>query len=115
MYHTYRFGIEEEYFLVDAATKSPACEMPAAFLEADEEAGRVLKIRHDVKEGDPPPCSPLTCRHPLEIVEIDPVGLLRDACERGLCISKGRDRSRIRGQLHEDDVSRIDEHPGDTL
>ena len=29
----YRFGIEEEYFLVDAETKSVAREMPQAFLE----------------------------------------------------------------------------------
>ena len=29
----YKFGIEEEYFLVDAETKSVAREMPPAFLE----------------------------------------------------------------------------------
>jgi len=29
----YKFGIEEEYFLVDAETKSVAREMPQAFLE----------------------------------------------------------------------------------
>ena len=29
----YKFGIEEEYFLVDADTKSVASEMPQAFLE----------------------------------------------------------------------------------
>src|SRR5262245_47021951 len=29
----FRFGIEEEYFLVDAETKSVAREMPQAFLE----------------------------------------------------------------------------------
>jgi glutamate---cysteine ligase / carboxylate-amine ligase len=39
----YRFGIEEEYFLVDAQTKSVAREMPAAFLRDAMEAtgGRV--------------------------------------------------------------------------
>src|SRR5215510_1103738 len=34
MSDAYRFGIEEEYFLVDARTKSVAAEMPLAFLEA---------------------------------------------------------------------------------
>src|ERR1700680_4287866 len=34
MSDAYRFGIEEEYFLVDAATKSVAREMPEAFLQA---------------------------------------------------------------------------------
>src|SRR5437764_13235155 len=29
----YKFGIEEEYFLVDAETKSVSREMPRAFLE----------------------------------------------------------------------------------
>src|SRR6476661_5353916 len=29
----YKFGVEEEYFLVDAETKSVAREMPDAFLE----------------------------------------------------------------------------------
>jgi glutamate---cysteine ligase / carboxylate-amine ligase len=39
----YTFGIEEEYFLVDAETKSVAREMPATFLEEASEAtdGRV--------------------------------------------------------------------------
>jgi glutamate---cysteine ligase / carboxylate-amine ligase len=32
MAEIYRFGIEEEYFLVDAQTKAPARAMPAAFL-----------------------------------------------------------------------------------
>ena len=34
MSDAYRFGIEEEYFLVDARTKAVAPEMPSAFLEA---------------------------------------------------------------------------------
>jgi carboxylate-amine ligase len=33
MHFDYRFGIEEEYFLVDAATKTVTREMPAAFLD----------------------------------------------------------------------------------
>ncbi|HXW26648.1 MAG TPA: carboxylate-amine ligase [Xanthobacteraceae bacterium] len=39
----YRFGIEEEYFLVDAQTKAPARAMPAAFLSDAKTAtgGRV--------------------------------------------------------------------------
>jgi carboxylate-amine ligase len=39
----FKFGIEEEYFLVDAETKTVAREMPAAFLEAakKETAGQV--------------------------------------------------------------------------
>jgi glutamate---cysteine ligase / carboxylate-amine ligase len=43
MPHSYRFGIEEEYFLVDAETKSVAREMPEAFLTEAKEAtgGRV--------------------------------------------------------------------------
>ena len=32
MAHAYKFGIEEEFFLVDAETKSAARAMPAAFL-----------------------------------------------------------------------------------
>jgi carboxylate-amine ligase len=38
MQHTYRFGIEEEYFLVDAETKTVAREMPEAFLTAAKKA-----------------------------------------------------------------------------
>ncbi|HLN10445.1 MAG TPA: carboxylate-amine ligase [Xanthobacteraceae bacterium] len=38
MSDTYRFGIEEEYFLVEAATKSVACELPEAFVEAAMQA-----------------------------------------------------------------------------
>jgi carboxylate-amine ligase len=34
MSDAYRFAIEEEYFLVDAQTRSVACGMPAAFLDA---------------------------------------------------------------------------------
>jgi glutamate---cysteine ligase / carboxylate-amine ligase len=43
MPHAYRFGIEEEYFLVDAETKSVAREMPEAFLAQAQEAtgGRI--------------------------------------------------------------------------
>jgi glutamate---cysteine ligase / carboxylate-amine ligase len=38
MQHPYKFGIEEEYFLVDAETKTIAREMPEAFLEAARKA-----------------------------------------------------------------------------
>jgi len=38
MPHAYKFGIEEEYFLVDAETKTVAREMPEAFLNAAEAA-----------------------------------------------------------------------------
>jgi glutamate---cysteine ligase / carboxylate-amine ligase len=43
MLHEYRFGIEEEYFLVDAETKTVAREMPQAFLVQAQDAtgGRV--------------------------------------------------------------------------
>ena len=36
--HTFKIGIEEEYFLVDAATKSVARSMPKTFLEAAKKA-----------------------------------------------------------------------------
>jgi carboxylate-amine ligase len=38
MPHAYKFGIEEEYFLVDAETKTVAREMPEAFLNAAKAA-----------------------------------------------------------------------------
>lgn len=38
MQHAYKFGIEEEYFLVDAETKTVAREMPEAFLAAAKKA-----------------------------------------------------------------------------
>src|SRR5262245_66582995 len=43
MPYAYGFGIEEEYFLVDAETKSVAREMPEAFLKdaSDATGGRV--------------------------------------------------------------------------
>jgi glutamate---cysteine ligase / carboxylate-amine ligase len=43
MPHAYRFGIEEEYFIVDAASKTVAREMPEAFLADAKQAtgGRV--------------------------------------------------------------------------
>ncbi len=44
MTNDFRFGIEEEYFLVDAATKSVTRSMPKGFLEASKEAtgGQVM-------------------------------------------------------------------------
>src|SRR2546423_13594452 len=38
MPHEYRFGIEEEYFIVDAASKTVAREMPEAFLADAKQA-----------------------------------------------------------------------------
>jgi hypothetical protein len=38
MANIFKFGIEEEFFLVDADTKSAAGAMPAAFLEAAKQA-----------------------------------------------------------------------------
>src|ERR1700736_3016685 len=38
MAKVFKFGIEEEFFLADAATKSAARAMPAAFLEAAKKA-----------------------------------------------------------------------------
>ena len=38
MANDFRFGIEEEFFLVDADTKSAARAMPKAFLEAAKKA-----------------------------------------------------------------------------
>ena len=38
MANIFKFGIEEEFFLVDADTKSAARAMPAAFLEAAKQA-----------------------------------------------------------------------------
>ena len=44
MQHAYKFGIEEEYFLVDAETKTIAREMPEAFLAAaDKATGGLVK------------------------------------------------------------------------
>jgi carboxylate-amine ligase len=34
----FSFGIEEEYFLVDAETKAVICDMPKAFLDAAKKA-----------------------------------------------------------------------------
>ncbi|MGA2127037.1 MAG: carboxylate-amine ligase [Xanthobacteraceae bacterium] len=46
MSDAYRFGIEEEYFLVEAATKSVARELPEAFTEAAVEAtAGVVKVQ----------------------------------------------------------------------
>src|SRR4051812_23837330 len=44
MADTFKIGIEEEYFLVDAETKSVAAHMPQAFLNAAKEAtaGQVM-------------------------------------------------------------------------
>ena len=38
--HDFSFGIEEEYFLVDAETKALARAMPAPFLEAAQRAAK---------------------------------------------------------------------------
>jgi glutamate---cysteine ligase / carboxylate-amine ligase len=38
MEQNFKFGIEEEYFLVDAETKAVICDMPKAFLEAAKTA-----------------------------------------------------------------------------
>jgi carboxylate-amine ligase len=65
MQHAYKFGIEEEYFLVDAETKTVAREMPEEFLDAAKKAtggqitGEMLQSQieaatiphHDMKEA----------------------------------------------------------------
>ena len=52
----YTFGIEEEYFLVDAETKSVTRAMPEAFLDAAKEAtnGQVVGefLQSQIEVGD---------------------------------------------------------------
>ena len=48
----YKFGIEEEYFLVDAETKSVAREMPGSFLDEGQVDDRRAGLRRDAAVAD---------------------------------------------------------------
>ena len=98
----------------NVAPCGPLEELPA-FFETDEKAGRVLKIRHDVEEGNPPAGAAFAYRYSFEIVEVDPISFLGDADERRLRVSKRGDRSRVGRQFHEDDVARVDEDARDEI
>src|SRR5919204_2625368 len=72
MAFSYRFGIEEEYFLVDAETKSVAREMPEAFLNDAKEAtgGRVKGefLQSQIEAATVPHTSMATARAELRFL-----------------------------------------------
>jgi carboxylate-amine ligase len=87
MSDTYKFGIEEEYFLVDAQTKSVAHEMPAAFLEAAKAAtaGQVKGelLQSQIEAATLPHVDMTAAREELRHLRL---ALARVAAEHGLAI-----------------------------
>jgi carboxylate-amine ligase len=83
----FKFGIEEEFFLVDVETKSAACTMPAAFLRAAQEAtgGQVTGelLQSQVEIATLPHTSMATAREELRFLRQT---VARIAAEHGLAI-----------------------------
>src|ERR1700756_662183 len=86
----YKFGIEEEFFLVDADTKSAARAMPAAFLEAAKSAtggqasGELLQSQVEI--ATLPHTDMATAREELRFLRQT---VARVAAEHGLAIMAG--------------------------
>src|SRR6202521_4391094 len=87
MANIFKFGIEEEFFLVDADTKSAARAMPAAFLEAAQKAtgGQVSGelLQSQVEIATLPHTDMATAREELRFLR---QALARIAAEHGLAI-----------------------------
>ena len=87
MADVFKFGIEEEFFLVDVETKSAACTMPAAFLRAAQEAtgGQVTGelLQSQVEIATLPHTSMATAREELRFLRQT---VARIAAEHGLAI-----------------------------
>ena len=87
MANIFKFGIEEEFFLVDADTKSAARAMPAAFLEAAKQAtggqagGELLQSQIEI--ATLPHSDMATAREELRFLR---QALARIAAEHGLAI-----------------------------
>jgi glutamate---cysteine ligase / carboxylate-amine ligase len=87
MANIFRFGIEEEFFLVDADTKSAACAMPAAFLAAAQKAtggqvsGELLQAQVEI--ATLPHTDMATAREELRFLRQTVAGI---AAEHGLAI-----------------------------
>ena len=87
MANIFKFGIEEEFFLVDADTKSAARAMPAAFLEAAKQAtggqagGELLQSQIEI--ATLPHSDMATAREELRFLR---QALARTAAEHGLAI-----------------------------
>ena len=85
-------------------------EEPAALLEPDQQAGRILKIRDDVQKRDAPAGGAFAHRDAVQILEVDAGVILPHADERRLGVAERGDGARISRQLDEHNGSRIDEH-----
>src|SRR5712672_2512082 len=87
MANIFKFGIEEEFFLVDADTKSAARAMPAAFLAAAKKAtaGQVTGelLQSQVEIVTLPHTDMATAREELRFLR---QALARIAAEHGLAI-----------------------------
>src|ERR1700684_894210 len=87
MANIFKFGIEEEFFLVDADTKSAARTMPASFLEAARKAtgGQVSGelLQSQVEIATLPHTDVATAREELRFLRQT---LARIAAEHGLAI-----------------------------
>src|ERR1700681_2087417 len=87
MANIFKFGIEEEFFLVDADTKSAARAMPAAFLEAAKQAtggkasGELLQSQVEI--ATLPHTDMATAREELRFLR---QALAKIAAEHGLAI-----------------------------
>jgi hypothetical protein len=85
-------------------------EKPSPLVTREEQAGRVLEVRDDVEEPQPLALRTHPRHHAVEIVEIDPIAVLPYADHLGEDIPKRGERARIRRQLHERYVTRIEQY-----
>ena len=79
-------------------------------LEADEQARRVLKVRHEVEQprASPRPSQPLA--GVVELAEVDAISALTHANHVGLHVAESRDGAGIGRELDQDHVMRIEQH-----
>ena len=90
-------------------------EQATTFLGRNQEPRRVLEVRHEVEELQRPSLTTDLVDTPLEVVEVDAVGLLPHADQGGLHVAEGGDRAGVAGQFDEHDVARVEEDTGDEV
>jgi hypothetical protein len=91
------------------------CEQRLPFASSDQKAGWVLKVRNEVEDASPLAFALQREKCLIQIVERDPVALLPDADQFGLHVPERRDRARIRRQLDEHHVVRIEQDASDEI
>ena len=86
-----------------------------ALRAADEETRGILEVRYRVKETNAATLRALLPYHGRRMIDVDAVGLLAHAHQRGLCVAERRNGPRVGRQLDEHDVTRIDQDACDQV